>query len=57
MTVYIGHLYYDLMNLYGEIGNIKALKYSLENAGVKVVIDNLYINDDIDFSKYDILYI
>ena len=57
MTIYIGHLYYDLMNLYGEIGNIKALKYSLENAGVKVVIDNLSINDDIDFSKYDILYI
>lgn len=57
MTIYIGHLYYDLMNLYGEIGNIKALKYSLENAGVKVVIDNLSINDNIDFSKYDILYI
>lgn len=57
MTIYIGHLYYDLMNLYGEIGNIKALKYSLENAGVKVVIDNLSINDIIDFSKYDILYI
>ena len=57
MTVYIGHLYYDLMNLYGEIGNIKALKYSLENAGVKVVINNLSINDNIDFSKYDILYI
>ena len=57
MTIYIGHLYYDLMNLYGEIGNIKALKYSLENAGIKVVIDNLSINDDIDFSKYDILYI
>lgn len=56
MTVYIGHLYYDLMNLYGEIGNIKALKYSLENAGVKVVIDKLSINDNIDFSKYDILY-
>ena len=57
MTIYIGHLYYDLMNLYGEIGNIKALKYSLENAGVKVVIDKLSINDNIDFSKYDILYI
>lgn len=57
MTVYIGHLYYDLMNLYGEIGNIKALKYSLENAGVKVVIDKLSINDNIDFSKYDIIYI
>lgn len=57
MTVFIAHLYYDLMNLYGEIGNIKALKYSLENAGVKVVIDKLTVNDNIDFSKYDILYI
>ena len=57
MIIHIAHLYYDLMNLYGEIGNIKALKYSLENSGVKVQIDNLTINDNIDFNKYDILYI
>ena len=57
MTIYIAHLYYDLMNLYGEIGNIKALKYSLENSGIKVVIDNLTIKDNIDFNRYDIIYI
>lgn len=57
MTVYIAHLYYDLMNLYGESGNIKALKYSLENEKVKVIIDLVTIGDDIDFNKYDILYI
>lgn len=57
MTVYIAHLYYDLMNLYGEVGNIKALKYALESEKVKVEIDKLTVLDDIDFSKYDIIYI
>jgi len=57
MTIHIAHLYYDLMNLYGEIGNIKALKYLLEQSGVKVVIDNLTKEDNINFNKYDILYI
>ena len=57
MIVYIGYLYYDLMNLYGEIGNIKALEYLLKNQGIKVVIDKLSVNDNIDFNKYDLLYI
>ena len=29
MKIVIGHLYYDLMNLYGEIGNVMALKNAL----------------------------
>ena len=37
MTVFIAHLYYDLMNLYGEIGNIYLLKHSLEKEGLKVI--------------------
>lgn len=57
MTIYIAHLYYDLMNLYGEIGNIKALTHSLEEQKIKVVVDKLSIIDDIDLSKYDIIYI
>ena len=53
----IAHLYYDLMNLYGENGNIKALEYSLKSQKVKVNIDRLSINDKIDFNKYDLIYI
>lgn len=53
----IAHLYYDLMNLYGDNGNIKALKYQIENQGVKVKIDFLTIGDNIDFKKYDLFYI
>ena len=47
MTIRIAHLYYDIMNLYGEIGNIKVLRYHLEEQGIKVIIDNLSINDEI----------
>lgn len=57
MVIYIAHLYYDLMNLYGEIGNVKVLVNTLEKQGIKVVIDKLSINDRIDFNKYDFIYI
>lgn len=53
----IAHLYYDLMNLYGDNGNIKALKYQLERQGIKVSIDFLTIGDKFDFNNYDMLYI
>lgn len=57
MTVYIAHLYYDLMNLYGENGNIKSIKYLLESQKIKVIIDNISLNDNIDFNKYDLIVI
>ena len=52
----IAHLYYDLMNLYGDNGNLKALKNQLNNQGMKFKIDFLTIGDIIDFSKYDLIY-
>lgn len=57
MTIHIAHLYYDLMNLYGESGNVKALKMQLEEQGVKVKVDFLTIQDNIHFDKYDFIYI
>lgn len=56
MNINILYLYYDLLNLYGEIGNIKILKYHLEKQGIKVNIDKLSLEDDIDFSSYDLVY-
>jgi len=53
----IAHLYYDLMNLYGESGNIIALERAFNNQDMFVEITNLSIEDDIDFNKYDIYYI
>lgn len=56
-TIKIAHLYYDLMNLYGESGNVKSLIKHLENHNVKVISHFLTVDDEIDFKKYDIFYI
>ena len=54
MKINIAYLYPDYMNLYGEIGNIKAITHELENQEVKTNIDCLSINENIDFEKYDL---
>lgn len=50
------HLYYDLLNLNGEQGNVLYLKYVLEQSNIKYKIDYLSIGDKIDFSNYDYIY-
>ena len=57
MVINILYLYYDLMNLYGESGNIKAILQSLKDQDIDVNLDKLSLEDNIDFSKYDLLYI
>lgn len=56
MNITIAHLYYDLLNLYGESGNVKALKYQLENQGIHVKIKFLTLGDTLEFNKYDFVY-
>jgi len=53
----IAHLYYDLMNLYGESGNIKILKKYFEQQGMKVSIQFLTVDDPKEFEKYDFVFI
>lgn len=57
MKFNIAYLYYDLLNLYGDSGNIKAIEYHLKEQGIDVNIKYLSINDKKDFSKYDLIYI
>lgn len=56
-TIRIAHLYYDLLNLYGENGNIRYLVNKLENMGVKTKVDKLSVGDNINFKNYDFFYI
>ena len=56
MTIRVAHLYYDLMNLYGEIGNLKVVEYQLKKQKINVIIDKLSLNDKIEFEKYDLIY-
>lgn len=57
MKIVIAHLYYDLLNLYGENGNIKALAKQIEEQGIKVEIKNLSLEDEFNFETYDIVYL
>lgn len=56
MTIKILHLYYDLMNLYGEYGNVKILEHHLKDIGVNVEVDRKTINDEISINDYDFIY-
>lgn len=57
MTINIVHLYYDILNLYGESGNIKAMKNYLEQQNIKVNIKFITLNDKIDLTNIDLLYV
>lgn len=51
------HLYYDLLNLYGENANTRCIKYNLELNKIRVKVDYKSLNDQINFDNYDIIYI
>lgn len=56
MKITIGHLFYDILNLYGESGNISALKYALKKQGVEVEIKELSLNDELYLGDLDLVY-
>ena len=53
----IAYLYYDFLNLYGESGNIKIISNILKYNKIKHEILYLSINDELEFNKYDLVYI
>jgi CobQ-like glutamine amidotransferase family enzyme len=56
MELNICHLYPDLLNVYGDMGNILILKYRAEKRGIKVNIINISINDTFNPHEYDIVF-
>ena len=55
MKVTIGHLYPDLLNLYGDTGNVRCLIKRCEWRGIEVELKNFERDDVIDFSNLDIV--
>jgi CobQ-like glutamine amidotransferase family enzyme len=53
----ICHLYPDLMNIYGDRGNIIALSRRAEWAGLEVELKRVDLGEAPDFRAYDILFI
>ena len=57
MELNIAHVYPELLNLYGDSGNLVTLKARLSKRNIDVKIIEYSLNDSIDFSNIDILYI
>ncbi len=56
-TLEILYLYPDILELYGDYGNIQVLKYRTEKRGIKCNITPYSIGDEIpDFTKYDLVF-
>ena len=51
------YLYPDMLELYGDYGNIQVLKYRLEKRGFNLIVDKYSIGDEApDFTSYDIVF-
>ena len=55
MKLHIGHLYPDLLNLYGDRGNIACLRQRLVWRGLEAEVTRYGLADPVDFSKLDIV--
>lgn len=56
MELNICHLYPDLLNVYGDVGNILILKSRAEARGIKVNIINTSLKDDFNEENTDIVF-
>lgn len=56
MELNICHLYPDLLNVYGDLGNILILKYRCQARGIKVNIHNVSLGEPFYKEDYDIVF-
>ena len=51
------YLYPDILELYGDFGNIQVLKYRLEKRGIKASVIPYSIEDEApNFKEYDLVF-
>lgn len=57
MIIRIAHLYPDMLNLYGDRGNIIVLKSRLNARGIDCVVDAVTMGKSFNADNYDMLFI
>ena len=57
MKLKVAHLYPDLLNLYGDSGNILCIKKRCEWREIACSVTPLIAGRDFDFSDYDLIFI
>ncbi|EFO69712.1 hypothetical protein HMPREF9212_0477 [Lactobacillus iners LactinV 03V1-b] len=56
-SIKIAYLYEDLMNTYGDSGDVKIIKFLLKKAGYETEVDNVSLGTNFDASKYDFVFL
>ncbi|MEG0295602.1 MAG: type 1 glutamine amidotransferase [Clostridium sp.] len=56
MELNICHLYPDLLNVYGDVGNIKILEHRAKARGITVNIKNISLDDEFNADEMDIVF-
>ena len=56
MKIKMLHLYPDLMNLYGEYGNVRLMERHLKDQGYEVKLETKTKGENIKFDSYDFIY-
>lgn len=57
MELRICHLYPEVLNLYGDRGNINCMQHRLRWRGIDCKVDRVGIGDTADFTQYDLFFI
>ena len=57
MMIKIAHLYPDMLNLYGDRGNIITLKTRLKARNIGVQVDNITMGKSFNSDDYDMIFI
>ncbi|MEX0782717.1 MAG: glutamine amidotransferase [Dehalococcoidia bacterium] len=53
----LAHLYPDVMNIYGDRGNVIALRYRCEQRGIELTVDEVNVGDPFEPAEYDLVLI
>ena len=57
-TIRILHMYADMLDLYGDSGNMEVISFRCKKRGIGCQIDKYSVNSEMpDFSSYDLIYI
>lgn len=57
MNLTVAHVYPDLLNLYGDSGNVLCIQKRCEWHGIKCIVRNFEAGSQFDFSDCDVVFI
>lgn len=57
LKISLAHLYPELLNIYGDYGNVLTVKNRCEWRNIEIEITQINVGDDIDPEKYDFYFI